>query len=500
MRLGLLTGRFEMLKKLAGIDPRSLAAFRIGLGTVVLFDLGSRAVDLASHYSDWGVLPRDAARALSPTQVAWLPLFFLNGSVAWSAFLFAVAALAALMLLFGFRTRFATLATWFLVICLHARNPMVSHGGDALMSTLLFWSLFLPLGIVWSVDQRKAERTVPRTVTTAATFAVLLQICLVYWFAAFLKTHDVWRRDHTATLQALHLDHLTTSWGHFLKQFPDLLEFLTACTFYLELLGPLLIWIPFATGPIRALTALTFVQFHLVGLAPAFALGNFPWVSAVGWLLVLPPWLWNQISEPLRPTGIVTNQGRPEHARSTRWNSKAAAALALAALALVIHSNVRSLSKKPGDEARGHGSSRFENLASILGIDQHWSLFAPEPATEDGWFVVPALLSDGSEIDLWTGNEIDFSKPRLVVKHLRNSRWNKYLINVASTGFVIQRPLFTDYLCRAWNKRWAERRAIQLDLVFMLETYSRGSGETRPTPIPMGRQICDSRPEYPSPG
>ena len=50
-------------KRLFSIDLRSLAAFRMALGVLLLADLVMRAQDLSAHYTDWGVLPRDILSA-----------------------------------------------------------------------------------------------------------------------------------------------------------------------------------------------------------------------------------------------------------------------------------------------------------------------------------------------------------------------------------------------------------------------------------------------------
>ena len=43
-----------------GIDTRSLAAFRISLGLLILADLALRSRNLRAFYTDFGVLPRSA--------------------------------------------------------------------------------------------------------------------------------------------------------------------------------------------------------------------------------------------------------------------------------------------------------------------------------------------------------------------------------------------------------------------------------------------------------
>src|SRR6188508_3787652 len=42
-----------------GLDLRSLAVFRMGVGYLLLSDLVRRAFDLRAHYTDVGVLPRE---------------------------------------------------------------------------------------------------------------------------------------------------------------------------------------------------------------------------------------------------------------------------------------------------------------------------------------------------------------------------------------------------------------------------------------------------------
>ena len=56
-RLGWDWGR-QKLTEIFGADLRSLAALRIVLALTVLFDLASRATNLAVHYSDGGIFPR----------------------------------------------------------------------------------------------------------------------------------------------------------------------------------------------------------------------------------------------------------------------------------------------------------------------------------------------------------------------------------------------------------------------------------------------------------
>ena len=78
-----------MLGRLFGIDRRALAVLRIALGALVLADLAKRARLLEAHYSDAGVLPREAARRLTPDRSIF-ELYFLSGDAREIAKLFLV--------------------------------------------------------------------------------------------------------------------------------------------------------------------------------------------------------------------------------------------------------------------------------------------------------------------------------------------------------------------------------------------------------------------------
>ena len=68
-----------------------------------------------------------------------------------------VRVLLAVALLVGYRTRLATIGSWILLASIHVRLPVVINAGDTLLRVLLFWSIFLPLGAMWSVDARRGR-------------------------------------------------------------------------------------------------------------------------------------------------------------------------------------------------------------------------------------------------------------------------------------------------------------------------------------------------------
>jgi hypothetical protein len=276
-----------------GADLRSLALFRVILALLVLADLVNRATDLRQHYTDAGVLPRTVLiqDVLSPWSFS---LNLMNGQLFFQVLLFAAAALAALGMLVGYRTRLCTIVLWVLLLSIQWRNPLVGGSDGPLLRLLLFWGMFLPLGAYWSVDRAKgAVARLSVRFLSVATFGLFLQIALVYWFTALLKSGPEWRVDGTAIYYALSIDQIATPIGHYLLNYPDLLKMLTFATFGLEAFGPLLLFCPFFTGPVRTGAVLAFMSLHF-GIWLTMDIGIFPWISAFSMVCFLPPWFWQK--------------------------------------------------------------------------------------------------------------------------------------------------------------------------------------------------------------
>jgi len=292
MRFSFLKTKFE---EMFGADLRSLAVLRIGTAILILVDLFQRSQDLVAHYTDFGVLPR--AAAIDALYSRWmLSLHFANGTWQFQAFLFLIAAVAALALLLGFRTRPATIISWVLLISLDARNVLLAQGADTLLRLVLFWGIFLPWGAIYSVDSalNPSSEKQPERCLTWGTFAYQMQIVFVYWFSVFLKTAPEWRTEGTGVYYTLSIDSLTTPVGQYLLQFPELMKMLTYAVFWFELIGPVLLFFPLFTGAIRTITLLGFLLLHL-GFGLCLALGLFPWISSVSLLGFLPSCFWEQV-------------------------------------------------------------------------------------------------------------------------------------------------------------------------------------------------------------
>ncbi|MBI1913520.1 MAG: HTTM domain-containing protein [Planctomycetes bacterium] len=455
---------------LLSLDLRSLAVFRIGLGLLLLSDLSVRASDLVAHYTDAGVLPRADVPASFASSV-----YLLHGSWWFQVGLFGVAALFALALLVGLHTRLATFVSCFLLVSLHARNPVVLDGGDVLLRLLLFWGIFLPLGACFSLDRARSRGPAPGPrVVSVATAALLFQVCFVYWFSVLLKSDPIWRSEGTALYYALNVDQFVTPLGRRLLDYPDLLRLLTFGTLALEAAGPALLFLPVCSGPVRTLVVFIFVLFHVLGLGLVLELGHFPYSCAVTWLALLPTWFWDRLRHrvrPGRPPPPAAESGAAPTAREAKlpvttpgWMN----ALAGFFLAYVFLWNVRTLDF---DRFQTVFPQRLNWIGEGFGLGQKWDMFAPYPLMEDGWYVVVGTLEDGRQVDLFQGGRpVHWAKPELVSATYKNTRWRKYLTNLWQKDYTAHRLLYARYLCRDWNSRHGGgERVVRVEVYFMLE-------------------------------
>ena len=275
------------------IDLRTLALFRVSLALLLLLDLWIRFADLTAFYTDDGVLPRSEMVTKFQSAGHW-SIHLAGGSVGFQSLIFLIAAIFAVLVLIGWHTKLSTVLSWILLVSLQNRAEMLLQGGDTLFRCLLFWSMFLPLGARFSIDHAIAgnRSTGNRTVFGVNTVTVLLQLCIVYWFTAALKSSPDWWGDGSAVYFALQLDLFLKPIGKFVSQFAEVLRFATWGTMFFEFFGPLVALFGTYFWRVRVLTVFAFIGFHL-SLSLCMMLGLFSFIASAGWLLFLPTQFWD---------------------------------------------------------------------------------------------------------------------------------------------------------------------------------------------------------------
>ncbi len=463
--------------QLFGVDIRALAALRVGLAVVLLFDLARRAPYLAALYSGQGVLPKDALHHVS--------LHAINGSPIFTAMLFLLAAGFALLLLAGYHTWLATAASWLLVSSLQTRNVLVNNSGDHLLALLLFWGMFLPLGAWASVDSRisKPRSPVPPVVLSVATVALMLQAIYPYLFSALIKSYKLWVGQALAIYTAMNLDGFTRPAGRWLLEYPTLVRWMSPLTYFFELYGPFFAFFPVKTSWFRGFTAAAFIGFHL-GLQVTMNLDVFAYICMVMWVVFFPPGFWDR-ALALRPVAalgrgwgfLLDRVARvlekplaeqpwlappPDDGRATRPGNVLAGALIVYLLVWNVGTKYPQL--KMPELLRWPGEQLY--------IGQKWEMFK-RPPLDDGWWVMPAKLHDGSEVDLFTGGApVRWEKPASVMGiYAGAARWNRYMDNLWRTEDARRAVApFAAWTRRTWNAGHPpEQRIESMQIYYVVE-------------------------------
>ncbi len=467
--------RGSLLARIFGIDLRALAAMRIGIGLILVFDLASRAVHFSESYADSGPVPRALLDSWMTETIA--PFHLWSGDVRYQAVLHGLSFVFAWMLLLGVRTRLAAVASWLLLVSLQVRNPFLLNFGDEILRVCLFWALFLPLGRVWSFDARRAVRPAARVVLSIASAALLLQVCFVYFFTALLKTGPSWHGEGTAVYYTLHYDSIARPLAAWMRQQVPITQFITWATLVLEYVGPFLLLTPL--WPVRLLAALGFVSLH-AGIAASLNLGIFPFIDFVALLPFLPSPVWDRLESLVRRAfraAPLPIEAAGAEVSAPRGALQIATATAVGAfLAFVFAYNLS------GVWTGLALPSPIVRAGFFLGLKQEWRMFTPDPAREDGWLVMPARLANGALIDLSEqGPTLTWSKPRSGWNSRRSVRWGFYLntLRRTSANGSIRRS-YLRWRCREWNLSHPDAEQIQrVDLFYMREQIPPPPGGSR---------------------
>ncbi|KAN0026758.1 hypothetical protein ACTFIV_007749 [Dictyostelium citrinum] len=286
-----------------GVDKRALAAFRVCIGLIGIYDIIERWPDIKAHYSDEGILPRSTVSEVFWNK-SWFSFHMMIGSVEGIQVLFLINLLVCFFLTIGYRSRLNMFLHYLFVISLQARNNVVGHGGDVYLRVISFFGIFLPLGSVFSIDSA-FKRPVLRlekkkfVLTNFVTFSIICQVIFLYVFSYVHKTGDEWRVDYTASYYALQLDYFRTFLVDYIIEFPNVLKLMTILVLYYEGFGAVLFFSPIFTAPIRTLGAFGFTMLH-IGFGAFMRLGIFSPTCATGTLVIYPTWFWDKLFNYLR--------------------------------------------------------------------------------------------------------------------------------------------------------------------------------------------------------
>jgi len=436
------------------VDERALAAFRATLAVSLLVDLGMRSRDIVAFYTDAGVLPRETLAELFPG-ISTFSLHALSGALWAQVVLFAVAAVFAVALLVGYRSRTSAFLSFVLLASLQVRNPLVLNGGDTMLLVLLFLGFMLPLGARWSVDATARGHSGRKsgTLLSVAGAAPLVFLVTIYTTNAVLRYRGELWMSGEAVRSVFSLETVTVLLGPYLAESHALLFVINWVWVAMLTSSVLLVLL---TGWLRAFLALSFVAAH-TGMALTLRLGVFPLVVIAALLLFLPPVLWDRVEASAvfsratravrsRVDGSVAVDARLTPERARRAVRRLVPIVAVVFLVAFLFWQGASLGyfEAPGEEELGAHPESYS-----------WKMYSPTPKQTYGWYVVPVELSSGERVDGFRRSPVDWEAPPNPADAYPTTLWYRYLSETRHSPEP-QRRAFAEYVCESAAEHYDE--------------------------------------------
>ena len=446
------------------LDPRSLALMRIALGVIILLDQLLRLTDLQAFYTDEGVLPRTTLLGSSLSD-SWLSVHLTTGSGFGEALLLLITAGLAVGLIAGWKTPWMTLGCWFMLNSLHARNLFVNDRGDTQLVLMLFWACFLPLGACWSVDSRR--RSVPLEAARGFPAAALIvQLAMIYVFAALTKNGDYWLVRGDALSYSLASPIFAGDLaGWLLVVAKPYLRLATYLVIAGELFAGALLLVPFSVSMLRGLAVILIAGFHL-GVAVLFNLGFFPFIGMASIVALIPSEFWDAI-----PATRSNFEAGPK--LSHRLRLLRAGFLSLC-LGLSLLSNLSSL---PWLSANAPPRWLLKTT-QVLKLEQHWDLFSPLPPI-NGQFRVLAIDRSGKARVLYQAPKTEQTPE---ASDFLSHRWKMLMLTTIFPDY----PFIRESVARRLAEKFGgTREGETIRYEFVLNPMGKNGGFEPPRILPL---------------
>jgi hypothetical protein len=444
---------------LGEIDLAPVSLFRILFGLQLFNWIWQLYPNLYAFFSDEGILPRhelvlffsDRFSLLMPLAETWQVTIF------W-----ALSLCVAVLLTIGWRSRLMAFLAFVVVASFSFRNPLILDGSDLVFRFAPLWLAFADCGARYSVDAlARAERREPTGRGFALPVRILeLQVAWIYLATGIEKMAGTLWPSGVAAYYSLQLEHTFGRW--WAKPIATNATLAAITSYWTLVVEHAFLFLALLPSKWTRLIAVAIAASLHLGILTLMNVGNFPVIMLSTLVLFLPPeWIDAFVD---RVSGAVRARVRPRarafadgvaqnaaHALPVRAHvpvgsrtlerlllSIALLGIALPAFATAVPRQAEALRPKEG----------FGELLRFLSLDQRWDMFSPDPAQSDGWMKMPAVLQDGTRIDLLTGAAPDSSEGYSDPLY---SRWAKVHERIANVGYTDYRLEYGRQFCRERN-------------------------------------------------
>ena len=440
------------------VDARVPALLRIALGLLVATDLGDRLTDFHAFYTADGMIPAAGETVRRIAQWSLFNLPAVSSSRGATLALFLAGFPLALSFALGYRTRVVAPLLWAFVLSLQVRNLHVCDGGDAVLSALLFWSMFTDMGAAFSLDVRLGRRRAEAWVPAAGLRFLQLQVALVYLVTFFAKSGPTWH-DGTAVYRALVNSDWQRGLAPWVAAHPRLCTALSYATLAIEGTFPLLVLSPWRPRLTRAIAVCAGLALHM-GIFVTMRIGIFCQVMPASYLVFLSGPMIDRVQAALERRPRPTTPAPTEAVPRPSWRITGARGVALLAvpMALILADQI----------FRGTGRlTPRPVLGALMGIGQHqnWRMFAPDAPVSDVTWRLPGILADGRTVEL-----SDAVVPKMRAhRGFLYSRWHRLRNSLIVGSRDLLLP-FGRYVCRRANADlYSSQTLVSFELIATLK-------------------------------
>ncbi len=405
------------------IDLRSLAALRMVMGLILIVQVLGQSSNVDLLFSDQGIMSRSLNHQY--TGDGYWSLFWINGTGNFAQMLFVLTGLAAALFVLGFQTRVVNLVCLLLLWSIQVRDPLILTGGGILLRMLFFWSMFLPMGAMWSIDaSRSEERPTHWSVSSIASAAILLQVVYMYFFTGLAKLNPFWISGD-AIEYALNLEMSVKPLGEWLKSWPGVLRAMTFAIPIAEILTLPIMFLPRLYQFNRGALMGFFWLMH-IGIWLTMSIGLFSITAMAAWIIFIPSEIWNSlVGEP----GFHDSKSSSE---GSNWLSRLTQIVCGFFLTYITLQNVVFAL----DSKTTQRFSSLQRIGEATMTIQKFQMFA-EPPLFSPWFEYTARLESGELADLFTHkHKSPGQKPGSVYGYLNTQTWRRLHWN------LITHPLY----------------------------------------------------------
>jgi uncharacterized membrane protein YphA (DoxX/SURF4 family) len=450
-----------------GFDLRSLAALRIVASACYLYELLCNFSLLSPFLTDGGLFPR---RFLVENEQVW-SIYLAFGSLPAIQLLYFTHILCIVCILMGYRTRWASLASFLMVGSLQNRFPFLP-GWETEIRCMYLVGVFLPWAQVWSVDARRRHvHPVEHTCVSAATVAWRIQVAVLYVGSGLMKLGPGWA-DGTAVEVSLASDGYSTQLGQWLLHLglrhPPSLMLLNYAVPLVEIFVPLFLFCPVAEVQFLAVLVLGVMQFCF---GMCLSIGNFSLICCGCLAGFIPGSLWEFLGIQARNVAGLESP-RPKGL----WRKPIESALMTWLSLSILISAVFNLPDTPKLL-----TETFREPWVLLGVEQHWSMFVPPPF-DGGWHIVKGRTRAGQWVDLMHDRRsIDELEPGRVSKLYSNVRLYLFFsvyLRQAKPEFHYLQLAVAEYYRRHWENAHPvfNDRLLELQILYYKRRYEPGHG------------------------